>query len=269
MGLSWKTTIMSTVLDTVHSPKKVLIVDCSPEARALLAGHLTNYCPDHRIVGQADSVAEAFRLVRETRPDLLFLDVELADGTAFGLLDKLRGKNFQSIFTTASEEFALKAFKYSAVDYLLKPISPEDFTQAVDRAVELQSQRVQHLLQMMKTPEHLSTFEKLALPSQEGLTMMALEDIVRLQSDGGYTTFWSRQGESCLVSRSIGEYESFLPNGNFLRVHTSHMLNLDFVKKFLREDGGFALMCDGSRVPIARRRKEYFLDMLRGKSVFA
>lgn len=268
MGLSWKTTIMSTVLDSVRATVKVLLVDADPKARNRAQNYLADFCPDHHVVGCADNIVEAFRMIREARPDLLVLNVELADGFGFELLDKLGKRNLQVIFTSSSDTHALKAFKYNAVDYLLKPVSPEELTQAVDRAEQLQTQRLQRMLQMMKGPEHMPAFEKVALPTQEGLTIMALEDIVRLQSDGGYTTLWTKDGEHCLVSRAIGEFENMLPSNNFLRVHTSHMLNLSFVKKFLREDGGFALMVDGSMVPIARRRKELFLDMLRGKSVF-
>jgi len=259
---------MNAVLEnSANSLKKVLLVDDEPDARAVLATYLLDYCPSHRIVGQASGVEEAFRLVRETQPDLVFLDVEMTDGTGFDLLDKFPQLDFHVIFTTAFDEFALKAFRYNAVDYLLKPIAPEDFTRAVDRASQLHDQNLNHLLQMMKTPAPVREFEKIALPSQEGLTMMELAKIVRLESDKGYTTFKSNNGEHCLVSRSIGEFEELLPNNNFLRVHTSHLINLDFVKKFLREDGGYALMADGSKVPIARRRKEQFLEMLLRRSV--
>lgn len=268
MGFSWKTTILSTVMDSVRSTVKVLLVDADASARNRVCDYLVKFCPDHHIVGQAATVADAFRLARESRPNLIFLNIELVDETGFDLLDKLTDKNLQVIFTSTSDAHALKAFKYNAVDYLLKPIVPEELTQAVDRAEAFHAHRLQHMLQMMKGPDQVPGMEKIALPTQEGLTMMTLSQVVRLQSDGGYTTLWSSEGESCLVSRSIGEFENTLPSSHFLRVHTSHVINLDFVKKFLREDGGFALMCDGSKIPVARRRKELFLDMLRGKSVF-
>lgn len=269
MGFNRNTTTMTNELAQLEShTKRVLIVDDEPDARSVIASYLLGYFPQHRTVGQAGSVGEAFRLIRETRPDLIFLDVEMADGTGFDLLDKFPRSDFQVIFTTAHDEFALRAFKYSAVDYLLKPIAPEDFTRAVDKAASRQSSRMQHLLKMVSAPRHALAFEKIALPSQEGITMMALGDIVRLQSDGGYTTFWDKNGERCLVSRSIGEFEELLPSTQFMRIHTSHLVNLDCVKKFIREDGGTALMLDGSQVPIARRRKERFLEILRGRSVF-
>ena len=271
MGLSWNTTVMSTELQLENpdrQAKNVLIVDDEPDARQVLANYLSAFCPRPCTVGQAGSVAEAFRMVRECPPDLLFLDVEMGDGTGFDLLDMLPRTDCQVIFTTAHNEFALKAFKYSAVDYLLKPIAPEDFTRAIDRASAVQAQSIRHLLKMVKAPKPAGAFEKIALPSQEGLTVVALGNIVRLEADASYSTFFTVDGERCLVSRSIGKFEELLPAANFLRVHTSHLINLDFVKKFLREDGGYALMEGGHKVPIARRRKDQFLKMLQAKSLF-
>jgi len=269
MGLMWKNTAMNVLLNQFNKAlKRVLIIDDEMDARSVLKKYLADYCPRHDVVGEASGVEEAFRLIREVQPDLLFLDIEMGDGTGFDLLDRFPSLNFHVVFTTAFDDFALKAFKYSAVDYLLKPIAPEDFIQAIDRASQKQIQNLGHLMQMVQAPEPKKVFEKIALPSQEGLTLMDLKDIVRLQSDGGYTTFWDNSGEQCLVSRTIGEYEELLPDGQFLRVHSSHLINLDCVKKFLREDGGFALMADGSKVPVARRRKEQFVELLRRRSIF-
>lgn len=244
----------------------VVLVDDEKDARKVLRSFISDYCPNLEIAGEASNVFDGFRIIRELNPKLVFLDIQLTDGTGFDLLDKFSQTNFQVIFTTAFDQFAVKAFKYLAVDYLLKPVDPEEFVAAVDRVENQYSQQgLSQLLKIMQQPQPDMVFEKIALPSAEGLTMMKVKDILRLESDGGYTTFFSIQGEKAMVTRSIGEFEDILPSPSFFRVHVSHLINVGLVKKYVREDGGYILMEDGSRLPIARRRKDEFLAMLRGR----
>ncbi len=247
----------------------VLIVDDEADARSVLKSYLADYCPNHHLAGEAANVLEAFRKIRELKPDLLLLDIQMADGEGFDLLDMFSSHPFHVIFTTAHDEFALKAFKYSAVDYLLKPIAPEDFVRALEKAELKHSQdQLFHLMKMMEGKGKKESFDKIALPSQDGLTILSLKEITHLESDGCYTTFYAKDGQRTVVSRSIKEFEELLPDDQFFRVHVSHIVNLDFVKKYLKEDGGYAVLQNGLKIPIARRRKEEFLEMLKERSAF-
>lgn len=248
---------------------KVVLVDDEPNARNVLRSFIQDFCPKLKVVGEAGGVAEGIQMIRQVSPDLVFLDVEMRDGQGFDLLDKFSKPNFRVIFTTAHDKFAFRAFKYYAIDYLLKPIDPTELVDAVEKLNQLQSENgLIQLLKAMQPHPQEKIFNKLALPSIDGLTMMNIKDIVRLEADAGYTTFYSLQGERVLVTRSIGEFEEVLPPETFFRVHVSHLVNLEFVKKYMREDGGQALMENGDQVPIARRRKEEFLDLLKSKSAF-
>ena len=251
-----------------HTYRAVLIDD-EPAARKVLQVFIGEYCPNLHIVGEANGVQEGFRLIKEKNPDLVFLDVEMGDGQGFDLLDKFPKPSFKVIFTTAHDQFAVRAFKYYAVDYLLKPVDPEELQAAVKKVWEQQATTgLLQLLQAMQQPQREQVFDKMALPSSDGITMMNVKDILRLESDAGYTTFHSNDGEKILVTRSIGEFEEVLPRQSFFRIHVSHLVNLNFVKKFLREDGGYALLENGEKVPIARRRKDEFLERLKGGSSF-
>lgn len=265
-------TTHSNIAMTPLSPPtalQVLLIDDEPSARQVIRTYLNEFCPKFQLVGEAGNVQDAIRLVRERRPGLLFLDIHMADGEGFDLLDKFDQPDFHVIFTTAHDEFALRAFRYSAVDYLLKPIGPDEFLRAVDKALRLRERPdFQHFLSLMQQPRQAAAFQKIALPSLEGITLVKLSNIVRLEANGGYTNFFMASGEHCLITRSIGEFEEILPQGSFFRVHVSHLVNLDFVKKFLREDGGYLLLEDNSKVPIARRRKDEFMEVLRRRVRF-
>ncbi len=248
---------------------RVVLIDDEPSARKVLRSFIEEYCPKLQIVGEANGVEEGGRLILEVDPGLVFLDVEMGDGQGFDLLDKFPNPSFKVIFTTAHDQFAVKAFKYYAVDYLLKPIDPDELVVAVKKTWEQHSGTgLFQLLQAMQLPRLEQVFDKMALPSSDGITMMNVKDILRLESDAGYTTFHSRIGEKVMVTRSIGEFEDVLPDESFYRVHVSHLINIDFVKKFLREDGGYVLLENGDKIPIARRRKDGFLERLKGRSAF-
>ncbi|MEO1260006.1 MAG: LytTR family DNA-binding domain-containing protein [Bacteroidota bacterium] len=247
---------------------KVLLIDDEAAARKVLRTFIRDYCPQLQIVGEANGVQAGLKLIREQKPGLVFLDVEMGDGQGFDLLDKFERPDFRVIFTTAHDRFAVRAFKYYAVGYLLKPIDPEDLVAAVDHALSEQSSSgLVQLIKAIQQPRKEQVFDRLALPSSEGITMMDVKNIIRLESDAGYTTFFSSTGEKILVTRSIGEFEDALPASVFFRVHVSHLVNLNFVKKYVREDGGYLIMENGQQVPIARRRKDEFLEILRGRSL--
>ncbi|MDQ3142468.1 MAG: LytTR family DNA-binding domain-containing protein [Bacteroidota bacterium] len=243
--------------------KRVAIIDDETDARQLMRSFLNTYCPDVDIAGEADSVESAYKLIRQVNPQVILLDISMEDGTGFELLDKFQNPFFQVIFITAHDEFALKAFRYNALDYLLKPVNPEELAKAIDRigAVppEDYSSRISNLLENNRK----KTFDKIMLTSMEGMIFLRLDQIVRIESDASYTTFYLMNNERHLITRPIIDFEDFLNSEGFFRLHQSHIVNLSYVKKILREDGGYALMEDGEKVPIARRRKDEFLETMK------
>ena len=243
--------------------KRLAIIDDEADARQALRSLLELFCPQVSVCGEAAGVASAYALLRQTQPDGILLDISLEDGTGFDLLDRFPQADFQVIFTTAHDEFALKAFRYHAMDYLLKPINPEELAQAVDRittrpAADLQ-QQLHHLLESTRSRQ----FDKIALHSLEGMIFLQLDQIVHLESDGSYTTFHLLNKERHLVARPLKDFEELLPPDEFFRLHQSHLVRIPFVKKILREEGGYAVMEDDCKIPIARRRKSDFMDRVR------
>ncbi len=242
---------------------KAIIIDDEEDARSTLRSFIKTYCPQVEIIEEAEGVQDGYRKIMGHEPDLLFLDIQMDDGTGFDLLEKIRQPEFEVIFTTAFDEYAIRAFKFSAVDYLLKPIDPDELIEAVGKVKKKNpdnAKRVNELLQNREKKE----IDRLTISSSEGLTFLKLDDISRLESDSNYTHFFLTTGEKITVPKSLKEYEKILPLSQFFRTHQSHIVNLNYVKKFMREDGGYVLMDDGSEVLVARRRKEEFINVLTG-----
>jgi len=248
------------------SIKTVVLIDDEAQSRHTLRILLNDYCPDVEIVGEAEDVQTGVKLIRQTRPDVVFLDIRLEDGTGFDLLDKFPHPAFQVIFTTAYDEFALKAFRYNAIDYLLKPIDIDELMGAVDK-VEQGHQPpgyAEQITTLLETSRR-GKFEKIAVSSNEGLHFLELKKILRLESDVNYTTFYLVSGERVTVAKTLKSYEQLLPLDEFFRPHQSHIVNLSCVKKILREEGGYLMMDDGCKVPLSRSKKDEFLKMVKGR----
>ncbi len=241
---------------------KAIIVDDEQDARSVLRGMAAAYCPDIEFLGEADSVQSGVLLIRQLQPDVVFLDIQMKDGTGFDLLDFFPQPTFQVVFCTAHDSFALRAFRYHAMDYLLKPVSPLEFIAAVDRLKKRRPCGAIVLLGPLKESFQEKKFEKIAVSTSEGISFLMLEQILRLESDGSYTTFVLDSGEKVLVSRGLKEFEELLPESEFCRVHQSHLIPLGKVRKFLKEDGGYALMSNGDKIPVSRRKKDAFLELL-------
>jgi two-component system LytT family response regulator len=242
---------------------KAIIIDDEEDARSTLRAFIKQYCPQVELVEEGTGVQDGYSKVLAHEPDLVFLDIQMDDGTGFDLLEKIRAPKFNVIFCTAFDEYAIKAFKFSAIDYLLKPIDPDELMEAVSKVKkddESNTPRIESLIQNRSQPE----MDRITLSSQEGLTFVKLENIMRLESDSNYTHFFLTTGEKITVPKSLKEYELILPTSKFFRTHQSHIVNLAYVKKFMREDGGYVLMEDGSEVLVARRRKEEFIAVLTG-----
>lgn len=241
----------------------VVIIDDESKARQALSASITSFCPDIKIIGEADGVHSGLKMLEQVEPDVVFLDIQMNDGTGFDLLDRIPKLKFKVVFATAYDQFALKAFKYHAFDYLVKPIDPDDLQVLCHKlkkveANQLSPQSISALLETMRS----KNIENIALSTSEGIIFLKLKDIIRLESSGNYTIFYTGDKEKVMVSRTLGEFLDILPEDTFFRTHQSHVVNLYQVKKMLREDGGYALMSDGAKVSISRRRKEDFLEKL-------
>ncbi|NNE54550.1 MAG: response regulator transcription factor, partial [Flavobacteriales bacterium] len=219
---------------------RAIIVDDEEDARGTLRAFISQFCKQVEIVEEADGVNDGYRKILNNDPDLVFLDIQMEDGTGFDLLQKIRNPQFNVIFCTAFDEYAIKAFKYSAIDYLLKPIDPDELIEAVSKVKkndDSASARIESLVENAEKKE----MDRITLSSQEGLTFVKLENIMRLESDSNYTHFFLKTGEKITVPKSLKEFENLLPTSRFFRTHQSHLVNLAYVKKYMREDGGYVL----------------------------
>jgi len=242
-----------------------VIVDDSVEAVNSLKADLTQWCPDVSLIGAANSVKEGIQLIQQTKPQLVFLDIQLGDGEGFDILNELQDPDIQVIFTTGLDNQGIRAIKYSALDYLLKPVDPDELIEAVKKArgKELQ-QSLSDNLKLLS--DYLSSGSpaprRLALNSADRVHVIQTNEIVRCESERNYTTFFLSTGKQIVVTRTLKEYEELLEPIGFVRVHHSHLINIEFLKEFVKQDGGYVLMKDGSNVPVSVRKKEYLLRIL-------
>lgn len=244
-----------------------LIADDEPGARAVIKGFLEQSFPDIIIAGEASGVAEALSLLQKIPIDLLFLDIEMEDGTGFQLLDQLPEIKFPVIFTTAHNDFAIRAFRYHAIDYLLKPIDPDDFVEAVQKArqyTDLKSLHDQYT-QLLRINNDKS-FDRITLTTSEGNVFADVKDIIRLETYGNYSFVFLAGHDRLLVSRNLKEFEEILPVPDFYRVHQSHIVNTSYVKKLVKGESDHAVMTDEVKIPVSRRRREDFKNILQGKN---
>lgn len=242
-----------------------IIVDDETGPRESLNQLLENHCKQIRVVAKVDSVETAYQSIRELHPDLVFLDIEMQSGNAFDLLEKFDGIDFSIIFTTAFNHYAINAIRFSAIDYLLKPVDAEDLKAAVSR-FELKKHDESALNHKFKTllnnihPESRS--KKIAIPDGDSLVFIDIRDLIRCHSDGSYTSFFLTNGKKIMASKPIGEYEELLQEERFFRIHRSYLINLDHIKKYVKGDGGYVVMSDGAEVEVSRRKKNDFITIL-------
>lgn len=242
---------------------EALIVDDEYDAREGLRGMVEKYCPTVRIIGQADGVEAAYSKIIEHKPKLVFLDIRMDDGTAFDLLRKFSSINFRIIFVTAYDEYAIDAIKYSALDYLLKPIRPSLLIEAIGKLEETNRiEKLEEQVQLLLMDKNRR--DKLALPTSDGLLFVKISEILRCESDSSYTHFKMADGRNILVTRTMKEYESLLPDAVFFRAHKSHLVNINYISQYVNRDGTYIIMDNGDSVPIARNRKDDFLKLLNG-----
>ena len=246
------------------TPFCALIADDEADARSIIKLFLHQHFPEILVAGEATGKAQAVELIKKNTIDLLFLDIELEDGTGFELLDSLPEINFKVIFTTAHDEFAIKAFRYNAIDYLLKPIDPDDFIVAVQKAQQHIDLGILHRqFDQLLTTTKQKSFDQITLTTSSGHVFAHTKDIIRIETYGNYCFVFLSASERLLVSRNLKEFEEMLPEPDFFRIHQSHIINTSHVKKYIKDDGGYVVMADETRIPISRRRKEEFMSVLK------
>ena len=241
------------------------IVDDEPYSCETLATLLERYCPDVKVLDICYSAASALKSINEQKPQLLFLDIEMPHMNGFELLEKLPDIDFELVFTTSYDQYAIKAFRFSALDYLLKPIDQDDLRKAVQKAVtstdHVSPQQIKVLLQKINHPSLV--VNKLAIPTIEGLQMILIESIIHCEADRNYTIINIKGKQKIVASRTLKEIEELLDDYPFIRVHHSHIINLNEVEKYMKGEGGYLMMSNGANIDVSRSRKEFLLKKLQ------
>ena len=240
---------------------RALIVDDEPKNIRILHGLLQTYCPQVQVVGQANGFHKALELIESSHPDLLFLDIEMPYGNAFDLLEKIMPVKFEIIFVTAFNDYALKAFRYSALDYLLKPVNIDELKAAVAKAEQkLDQKNVNLQLNNFINNFKKAELQKIALPLLDGLLFVPVPEITYLHAKGSYTDVHLHNGEIHTTARTIKDYEDMLSQDTFCRVHHAYLINVNHIKKYSRGRGGLIEMEDGAIIEVSVRRKDEFLS---------
>lgn len=244
---------------------RAIVIDDIDAIRKKNIDLIKTSCPNVAIIGQADSVESGVALIKQIMPDLVFLDVEMPDGTGFDLLQKLKPITFKVIFITGYEDFAIRAFRFSAIDYLLKPLDTVELIEAVSKAEQsLQKEvidlKLNTLFANLERPKNL---QKLILKTAEKIYSVNIQDIVNCESDKNYTTFYFINAPKLVVSTTLKEYETLLKPFNFFRAHQSHLINMLYFDHYIKADGGNTIvMKNKNKVPLAIRKKEEFLALI-------
>lgn len=241
----------------MNTPIQICIIDDEQDGRDYITHLLKNEFPDFQIVFQAANVKEAYLKLTKDTPDIIFLDIQLTDGTAFDLLSKFKQLSSQIIFVTAFEHFAIQAIKNGATDYLLKPIDELDFVIAVNKAVEnIKKNSNQSSL-------HDSNESKINLPTLHGFKRINIDDIIRCEADASYTSVYLADKSMLVVSKQLKEFEGQLFQHNFMRIHHKHLINLKHFKEYIKGKGGQAVMTDNTVIDVSVRKKSDFLQKIK------
>lgn len=242
---------------------KVLIVDDETRTRELIAKMIDSFGYDIETIPEGENVQSAIKAIEEHNPDIVFLDIQMPDGTGFDVIRSIEDKHFEVIFITAHEEFAIKAIKFSALDYLLKPVDTSELKAALDKAIASIDDK-KDFTQFDALQKNINPGEKrrLVLKTQESVHVVELDDIIRCEADRNYTSFFLKDNKKILVSKTLKEYETLLAHHNFLRVQQSHLININYVDRYDKKNGGAVVMKDGSEVPLSPAKRDLFFKRL-------
>ncbi|MBR9845283.1 MAG: response regulator transcription factor [Algicola sp.] len=240
-----------------------IIIEDMKDALALLKSDIKQQHPDINVIDTAQSVVEAAKLLRKTQPDILFLDIMLGDGTGFDILEIFPDLKSKIIFVTASDEFAIKAFKFAAIDYVLKPYSNEELSTAIERAkqhIQPSKERLEILKETLSAPEKKP--DKISLHTLDKIIIVSLDDIVRCESDSNNTMFYLENGQKIFVTKTLKYFADLLKPCGFIRVHQSHLVNMQCISAFIKTDGGYLMLKNGENVPVSVRKKTEVIEVL-------
>jgi two-component system, LytTR family, response regulator len=242
---------------------KTVIIDDEQDAVDFLCGALKMYCPEIEVVGSANCISDGYREISTKMPDLVLLDIAMPSGNGFELLNLLPDRCFEVIFVTAYNEHAIKAFRYSAIDYLLKPVDISELIQAV-RKIRISSAKPRlSNINILLNNLTFGSPKKISLPTAMGFEYILIDDIVRIEAQRSYCCFHLLGKRKYLVSRCLNDYHQLLEDRRFFRVHNSHLINMKHVKSYARSDGGFVEMDDSSQIPVSRAKKDFFLSAMK------
>lgn len=246
-----------------------VIIDDDTNLREGMKAMLNLYATDIMVIGEAESVQSGIKLIKNLQPDIVFLDILMNDGTGFDILEQLNGQNGQNsphiVFITAHEKFAIKAFRFSALDFLLKPVDPDELKNVIVKIKNLQNKNsnYKHIeLLLDNISKKTESFKKIALSTSEGIHLFEIKNIIRCESEDNYTTFYVKAHKPVIISKTLKEYEELLGEHGFERIHQSHLINLNELKSYIKKDGGFVIMSDGSQLPVSQRKKERLQELI-------
>jgi len=249
-----------------------VLIDDDINLREGMKGLLSLYAPDITIIGEADSVESGVEILNKLNPQIVFLDIQMNDGTGFDVLEKLSEINGKVtshvIFVTAYEHYAIKAFRFSALDFLLKPVGPDELEKVIDkiRAVLEKDNDYSHIdLLLENIRKKADNFKRIALSNSDGIHLLDINDIIRCESDDNYTKFFVKNGKPILISKTLKEYEELLSEYDFVRIHQSHLINLAYVKSYVKRENGFVLMSNDVQLPVSQRKRELLQEILSKK----
>ncbi|TPD69857.1 LytR/AlgR family response regulator transcription factor [Flavobacterium microcysteis] len=247
-----------------------VLIDDDSNLRNGMKSLLNRYAPEIKILGEADSVKTGIKVMDSLKPQVVFLDIQLTDGTGFDILENLAQKNGKSsshiVFITAHEEYAIKAFRFSALDFLLKPVDPEELEKVIEKIKSTleKNDNYAHIdLLLENIRKKVDNFKRIALSTSDGIHLLEVSDIIRCESEDNYTKFYIKNGKPILISKTLKEYEELLAEHGFERIHQSHLINLSCLKSYIKKDGGYVIMTDNSKLPISQRKKERLHELLK------
>jgi two-component system LytT family response regulator len=245
---------------------KAILIDDEEHCRETLAIQLEKYCPEVKLLAQCSSAAQGLQAINDYQPEVVFLDVEMPLMNGFEMLGKLPEIAFEVIFTTGYDAYAIKAIRFSALDYLLKPINKDELIKAVSKISRVRQNPISQQLDilMQKLDHKPVVLQKIALPTLEGYELVPLVNIIQCESDSNYTYVYLKNGKKIVVSRSLKEIEELLEGHSFLRIHYSHLVNLNEIIRYVRGEGGYVVMSDNTTVNVSRSRKEILLKVFGG-----
>ena len=244
---------------------KAIIIDDESDARDALQMSLERYCPDVEVISSCENPEEGIEQIKKHKPDLVFLDVQMPHMTGFDVLNELVEYDLKIIFVTAHDKYAIKAIRFSALDYLLKPVEAEELQQAVRRAMQKQNE-TENKFKVKSFVDNIHSqnerLGKLSIPTLEGLLFIDIHEIIFCKADDNYTEIILKSKEKIVVSKTLKDVEEMLEGYSFFRIHQSHLINLKFIQRYVKGDGGYVVMKDGTSLDVSRRKKDEFLSAL-------